>query len=297
MAYLQILLNSITSGLLLALAAYAFTLVFRITRAFHLAQAGLYVGGVYAYLYLFQKFAPTGILSHFAVLILAIGVCFILAWLIEKTIYLPIYNRRGNETLTLIGSLGANAIMINLIAIFFGNEVKTAPEFFKIWSLEPLPGLMVTNLQLIQTAIAVIIFAALHWLLNKSTRLLTFKAVADNSDLAEVSGIRVRQIRMRAMVGGSLLVMIAGILQLYDIGIGPYSGVDLTLSAAVIAILTGSIGVWETVIVAIVLALLQNLIEWFLSAQWREGLTFFFLLIVMLWRTEGVLTYQLRKDA
>ncbi len=279
----------------MALSAYGFSLIFRITHAFHLAQAGVYACGVYAYIFALEKFG-TSPFGHIISLIFSAGIACSLGWLIEKAVYLPIHAKRGNEALTLVGSLGANAILINLIAIFFGNEVKIVPGTWKIEPLELLPGLIVTNLQIIQFAVAALVLAGFHWMLNRSTLLLNFKAVADNYDLAEVSGINVRRIRTWTVVGGSLLVFVAGVLRAHDIGVEPYSGLDVTLSAAVVAVLTGSIGVRETVLVALVLTLLQNLTEWFLSAQWREGLTFLFLLLVMLWRTEGVLSYQLRKD-
>ena len=48
---LQIFLFSLSSGALFALAAYGFSLSFRITKAFHLAQADLYVCGLTAYMY------------------------------------------------------------------------------------------------------------------------------------------------------------------------------------------------------------------------------------------------------
>lgn len=297
MAYIQIILNSLASGALLALAAYGFSLIFRITKAFHLAQASVYICGVYAYMYGLSLLPHASFIGPILAFPFAAGLTLLLAWLIEKGIYLPLHARRGNEALTLVGALGVNAVLINLIALLFGNEVKILPPPWKVVPLEPLPDLILTNLQFVHILVALGIFSLLYRLLHHSTLLLTIKAVADDSDLAEVSGVNVSRIRYRAMAGGSLLVLIAGVLRSYDIGIEPYSGMSITLSAAVVAVLTGSIGVWPTVIVAVALSLLQNLTEWFLSAQWREGLTFLCLLLVMLWRTEGVLSYQLRKDA
>lgn len=296
MVYFQILFNSLVTGCVLALAAYGFSLVFKITRAFHLAQAGIYVCGVYAYVLSISKLNGMIGLGEIGAFVFAVITAFIVAWLIEKFIYLPIHSQNGNDVLSLVGSLGANTVLINLVAMSFGNEVKTIDSTWKIKTFEPLQGWIITNLQLIQLIVALLIFAVLFWLLNRSTQLLTFKAVADNSDLAEVSGLNVKRIRLGAVFVGTFLTVVAGILRTYDVGIEPYSGIDITLSAAVVAILTGRIGVWQTVGVAIILTLLQNLTEWFLSAQWREGLTFLILLLVMLWRTEGVLSYQLRKD-
>jgi branched-chain amino acid transport system permease protein len=296
MAYIQIIFNSLAAACLLALAAYGFTLIFRITRAFHLAQAGVYASGAYAYVLGIENFGCS-LGSTFLAVLLAMIVTSGLSWLIEKNIYLPIYTQRGNEALTLIGSLGANVVLINLIAIYFGSEVKVVPECWKTKPLEPISGLIITNLQIVQISVSCLVLLILYWILNRSTQLLAFKAVSDNYDLAEVSGLNVKKIRTSAMIGGSLLVLIAGILRTHDIGVEPYSGVEFTLSAAVIAVLTGSIGVLETLLIAIALTLLQNLTEWFLSAQWREGLTFLCLLFVLLWRTEGILSHQIRKDA
>jgi len=47
---------------------------------------------------------------------------------------------------------------------------------------------------------------------------------------------------------------------------------------------------------AIALTLLQNSVEWFLDAQWKDAITFLILLLVILFRTEGIISYNLRKD-
>ena len=295
MVYLQIIINSVVVGILLALSAYGFSLVFRITRAFHLAQAGIHVCGVYAYIYALE-YLGNSLGGFIGSLSFSIFLVCLLGWLIEKAVYLPIHIKRGNEALTLVGSIGVNAILINFLALLFGNEVKVVPGTWKIVSFEVVPGIIITNLQIIQFSVAAVIIIGLYLMLSRSTQLINFKAVADSYDLAEVSGLNVQKIRTWAMISGSLLVLVASILLTHDIGVEPYSGMGITLSAAVVAILTGNIGVREIFLVAVALTLLQNLIEWYLSAQWREGLTFFFLLVVMLWRTEGVLSYQLRKD-
>ncbi len=51
-----------------------------------------------------------------------------------------------------------------------------------------------------------------------------------------------------------------------------------------------------TILADLLLAILQNYIEYFLSAQWKEPVTFAILILVLLWRTEGILQFNNRSD-
>ena len=81
-----------------------------------------------------------------------------------------------------------------------------------------------------------------------------------------------------------------------EVGINPQAGMNITLTASVVAILVSRLNVLLIVAFAIALTLLQNSVEWFLDAQWKDAITFLILLLVILFRTEGIISYNLRKD-
>jgi branched-chain amino acid transport system permease protein len=114
--------------------------------------------------------------------------------------------------------------------------------------------------------------------------------------VASVLGVNTKRIRLIAMIIGGLFVAIASILKLYDTGMDPYSGLTITLSASVAVIVGGSNSLKGTIIASLLIASLQTITEWFLSSQWKEGMTFLLLILVILWRTEGIVSFKMRVE-
>lgn len=285
----QILLNSLIAGLVLSLVAIGFAYIFSITKVFHLAHAAVYVVGAYAYWW------AGSILGHWALGVLAAFVTITtLVIVLEKAVYLPLVRHRTDQSITLIASMGSYVVLINLVAMLFGNENKV-PANVAFGSFD-LCGLIVTKAQFIQLGVSAVALLLLYGWLRISRSGLQLKAVADSAVLSQVLGIDTIRMRLVVFVGGSLLVAVAGILRTIEVGIDPQAGMGITLTAIVVAIMVGRMHLGYLVLFAIGMTLLQNTIEWVANAQCRDGLTFFLLLLVVLFRTEGVLSYQLRKD-
>ena len=98
------------------------------------------------------------------------------------------------------------------------------------------------------------------------------------------------------MVIGSLLAVVAAVLYFYDGGLSPQSGMQITLTAVVAVIIGGTDSFKGTIAASLLIALLQTGTEWYLSSQWKEGVTFLLLIAVLLWRTEGILSFKLRVE-
>jgi branched-chain amino acid transport system permease protein len=125
---------------------------------------------------------------------------------------------------------------------------------------------------------------------------LALQSVSDDETISKVFGINTEKERAKVFIAGSMLGCIAAILKTMEVGIDPQAGMSITLTAAVVAILVSRLNVIMIIAFAIALTLLQNSVEWFLDAQWKDGITFLILLLVILFKTEGIISYNLRKD-
>jgi len=192
-----------------------------------------------------------------------------------------------------VSSIGVYLFLTNLIALSFGNETKFIDS--QIGSNSYILGVTIIPIQLVQlvTTISliggVVIFSQTKWFLK-------VKATASNETVASVLGVNTKVTRLWMIVIGSALAGITGILQLYDTGIDPLEGMSLTLSAAVAVIIGGQGAIKGTIFAALIIALLQTTTEWFISAQWKEGLTFLLLIVIILWRTEGIVSFKMRVE-
>ena len=285
---IQIILNSIFSGLLLSLVAIGFTYIFRVTRVFHLAHGGIYVAGGFIFWWMLKTS------NWLASIFFAIAFVAILIWLIEKTIYLPLSKKQSDQSVSLIASIGLNVIIINIFALQFGNENKTIPDF--ISGSFQFSNIIITKVQMIQTIVGIVTTVTFLVYMKLSKSNLVLQSVSDNETISKVFGINTEKERTKVFIAGSMLACIAAILKTMEVGIDPQAGMSITLTASVVAILVSRLSVLLIITFAIALTLLQNSVEWFLDAQWKDGITFLILLLVILFRTEGIISYNLRKD-
>lgn len=286
---LQIVTNSISSGLILSLVAIGFTYIFKVTKVFHLAHAGIYTVSGYTFFWLFENTQ-----NHFIAVSFSFLITSLLAYTIEKLVYLPINNSKCNQSISLVSSTGVYMVLINIIALFFGNENKISDN--RILGSIKFKNIIITNIELIQivfSLIALLLFF-LYIIFSKSN--LTLQSITDNEIISKVYGINTKKERVKIIIAGSVLACIAGILKTIDTGIEPQAGMGITLTASVVAILVSRLSISLIVLFSIALAILQNIIEVILNAQWRDGITFLILLLVILYKTDGIISYNLRKD-
>ncbi|MCI0668057.1 MAG: hypothetical protein L0Y43_08390 [Methylococcaceae bacterium] len=97
----QLIFNSIVSGLLLALVSLGFGLIFSTTKVFHLAHGAIYVCGAYCYFWL----AGTGLPLWLSAIITAVFTA-ALAALCEWLVYRPLDDKKSGQAITLISSMG-----------------------------------------------------------------------------------------------------------------------------------------------------------------------------------------------
>ena len=285
---IQIVINAVINGLLLTLVALGFHVIFSATKIFHIAHGGVYVASVYFFLWAIPF---TGVIAG---IFLSLIFAFLLGLFIEWSVYKPLMKKSNNQNIALISSLGVYIILINIIALLFGNETKILTN--SISESIFIGEYVITKPQIIQAIISIPLIILFVVFMNVTGLGLKIRAVADNPMLARVVGIQIQTVRYIVFGIGSLMAVSAALLKAYDTGIDPYSGMAITLSAAVVVIIGGTSSLYGTIIASIILAVLQNFTEYFLSAQWKDTVTFAILIIVLLWRTEGILQFNIRTD-
>jgi branched-chain amino acid transport system permease protein len=289
----QLIFNSIVSGLLLALVAVGFNLIFNTTKVFHLAHGAVYVCGPYALVRFLNLSGNTTDTSWIVSVILSLMLVLVLAVLIEVLVYRPLSKRNASQTISLISSMGVYLLLVNLIALLFGNETKFLDT--DLGKSIDLANIIIVPMQVVQLVTSLIILTLLIFF-SRTTWFLRVKAMMSHEIVASVVGVNTKAIRLVALSLGSIMAAVAAILRLYDTGIDPQAGMAITLSAAVAVIIGGGGSLMGTIIASLLIAFLQTATEWYLSAQWKEGVTFLLLIIVILWRTEGIVSFKMRVE-
>jgi len=291
----QILVNSILSAFLLSLVAVGFNLIFNATKVFHLAHGAMYVSAVYSLYALnnyFQQYLPYAI-SIIVSIFLSLLLISILIVATEFLVYRPLYKKNVNPAISLISSLGVYLLIVNLIIFIFGNESVSLHSNIKIVISNDYFKL--TDIELMHLVLSVALLCIVVYL-TKSKFYTQIRAVTDSYPVAEKFGINVQRTRLVALVAGTVLVGVAGIMKGYEIAMEPNVGLTIVLTASVAVIVGGVNSLKGTIIACFIIALIDNYSVKFLSAQWKEMLTYTLLIAVLVFYQQGLISVKQRIE-
>jgi len=288
---LQVLWEGLVSGILYALIALGFVLIFRSSRIFNFAQ-GVMV--VFAALTLVGLHAM-GVPAWLCVL-LTPAVMFGLAVTIERVVLRPLVGQP--DIILFMATIGITLFLIGLGEIIFGGENKVMiTEELGIPTdsvvLEPWGGLLILEQKDITAVIvAALLVVALLAFLNKTRMGRAIRALGDDHQAALSVGISLQQIWV-------LVWFIAGIIALVTgIAWGARAGVSFALEViAYKALPVLMLGGLESITGAIVGGLMIGMLEKLFEIYWGQPLlggntetwfAFVLALIVLLFRPQGL---------
>ena len=121
------------------------------------------------------------------------------------------------------------------------------------------------------------------------------RAVANDPELASVSGIDSGKVILLTFALGSALAGVAGILVAFDVDMIPTMGMN-ALMMGVVAVIIGGVGSIPGIALgSLLLGMAQHLGVWFISSQWQDAIAFAILLIFLLFRPQGFLGKKIKK--
>lgn len=288
--FLQLLSNGLIQGMMAACLAVGFAIVYRSFRIFHIAMGAQFVFSCYAF-YLCSSVLK---LSLFLAVPSALILSVLFACLLEVAVYRPFYKKRCTAGVVMIASLGIMIVVENLIALFFGNEVKTISNTLEpsvVWG-----GLRFTRIQLFQFFIGLALFVGMGLLVKKSRYCKAIWAMGDQPELIPVLGLPLFKIRLLIMSLGGVMTAVPALLISYDIGMDPHVGMHYLLLASVAVFFGGVDRYWAWGVGAVILCLLQSLAVWQFSARWIDLVTFGVLICVLLFRPQGLFGSRKRLE-
>ncbi len=282
MLWLNLLLNGIVWGCALGMVAVSFSLIFATTRFFHVAHAAVYgLGG-----YITWSALKHG-LPEWAALVVGVAVCAAVGAAIQKLLYERLDRSGATHLVILIASLGLSAVMQNGVAAIYTSNIL---QFGLPWGnrTTTIGGALLTNTQLLTVVFGLASYAGAMWFAHRTVLGKRMRAVASNPFLAEITRLQPRQVHVAVMAIGSAMVCIPGVLVPLDLGLQPFGGVPILLTAT-IAVIAGGVGsITGAFLLAVVIAVLQNLSLLIMPGEWSIGITFGIFVIFMLFRPRGL---------
>jgi len=281
--FLQLLANGIIMGSIYALVALGFALVYNTTRIFHIAYAVLYMFAPYMILTFYKNLGFPFYISFPIAILLTI----LLSVLMEITIYRPLSKKKSSSSVILISSLGIMIVVINIIAMFYGNETKILnPNISKSVSIG---NIIITYSQLYQLGLSLLVMFIFMAFLKFSKFGIKTRAMRDDDVLCTVFGMDIYKMRLVLFTLSGFFAALGGGLVAYDVGMDPYVGMPMLLNA-VVALIIGGMGRFEAPILGgFIIGILQAAAVWAFSSRWQDAVTFTLLILFLLFRPQGLM--------
>ena len=284
MLALQLLVTGLVTGCALGVVSISFSLVYATTKIFHVAHAGIYTLGGYLAWSLVVHDVPLLI-----ALLIAMAACTALGALIQNQLYARLERRRATHLVVLIASLGALAVMQNIIAAVYTPNILQFPI---AWSsrMVAFGPVRLNYTQMLTIVISLAAYAGTMLFAHRTILGKRIRAVASNPMLADITRLQPQTVYVYVIAIASALVCLPGVLVPLDLGLQPYNGVTPLLTAT-IAMIAGGVGsITGAFVLSIGIAVVQNLSLLVMPGEWSIGVTFFIFVIFMLFRPTGLFT-------
>ncbi len=279
----QLLANVVVTASLALLIAVSFSAVYWVARFFHLALAGIIVTGAYCG---YAMVGPTGSSSILVVVGAALGGT-LLGVALEFLVHRPLRLRGASGSDFLVASLGAYVVIVNGIGLLWGEQVRVlVPAHLP--TVISISGTRITVFQAIEVVTAIALAVSVSIVLRATMAGKVFRAVASDSELANVVGAGQAYVQLAAVLFSSLVAALVGLLVAADVDLRPGLGFPLLLLGVTAALLGRSGSVASLVVGAAVVSLGQNLGAWFFGMQWRESVTLLVLLATLYLRRKAI---------
>jgi branched-chain amino acid transport system permease protein len=266
----RVLISGTVLGSIYALGAIGITLIFGILRFAHFAHGDMMTMGAFIAFVLASLCTAMGFVAPipmgFVVLPVAMVITAVIALGLDKGFYAPL-RRRGVPSVTLlIASIGVTLMLQGLIRLlfgsgtrsFYGTETKT---IFRI-DMSALGGsrpLTITEPQVLMIVVTAVLMIALHFFLTRSRLGKAMRAMADNADLAQVSGINTALVvRVTWLVAGAL-ACVAGTMLALDVALMPDLAFNIVLPIFAAAIVGGLGHVYGAIVGGFLIAFAETL--------------------------------------
>jgi len=280
----QVTVNGLVSGSYFALGAVGLTLVYGILKLVNFAHGDFLTFGAYmAFVANVWLGLPLVAAALFAIaLTAALGVAF------ELGMWRPLRARGAGLLQLLLIAIGFAFILRNGIQLFAGTQPRSLEV--DVTDSVTFLGLRLGETELLSILVGFPVLVLVGLMLRLTNLGRQMRALSDNFDLAEVTGIDTGRVVTATWVLAGGLAGLAGFLYTAALGtMTPNLGFALLLSLFAATILGGIGNAYGALAGGLVLGLAQEWSTLLVDARWKLAVGFVILIAVLIVRPQGIL--------
>ncbi len=295
----ELFVYGIVLGSIIALGAIGLTLIYGIINFANFAHGDYMALGAYVAFFSVGTLLPAFGLVDTPIGQLSFGWAMLLSFIpsmlivgiasigIDRLVFKPLRDRRAQPVIIAIASLGIAFIVRSVIYLAWGPDIIAYSRGIRQVIRLPL-NIRVRSDQIVILLLTWTLVVLLYLFLQKTKVGKALRAMADNRDLARISGIATdRMVQLTWLIGGGLAAA-AGIMLGIDSQLQPEMGWAFLLPLFA-AVILGSIGnIYGALVGGLVIGVAQQMSTAWLSPGYKPAIAFVILIIILLIRPQGI---------
>lgn len=283
MLILQLVVNGILLGGVLALSALGFNIIFGVMRVINLAHGDFIVLSA---MFCAVLFVQAHINPLFLLPVTAVG-GFVAGGIVHRFLLRRLPGEIASaEASSLTLTFGLSFFLAGGGLAVFGGNYRSVP--FLTGALQ-VGGLSIPQARLLAFVTALILAALLGLFLRYTAIGRAIRATSQNLEGALACGIDTDNVRTISFALGTSVAAIAGTLMSFIYNLNPQQGVLFTISAFAVVVVGGLGSYTGAILGALVLGLAQSFTSYFLGATLSEAAPYVLFILVSLLLPSGLL--------
>jgi branched-chain amino acid transport system permease protein len=295
---LQQIVNGLVVGSVYALVALGYTMVYGILQLINFAHGEIVMIGALVALVVANALLAAGVppvLALLLAILAAMIVCAIVGVTVERIAYRPL--RTAPRLAPLITAIGVSIFLQQIAILVFGRNYFTFPEIISKTPIQ-IGAVTVTLNEIVILITSVVLMGGLLWLVNKTKVGTAMRATAEDQKVAGLMGIDINKIIAFTFAIGSGLGAVAGVMVASNYGQAHYfMGFMLGLKAFTAAVMGGIGNLWGAMVGGLILGLVENVGLIFVRGDYKDIFAFVVLVLVLIFRPQGLIGEKVAERA
>jgi branched-chain amino acid transport system permease protein len=289
---LNLVVSGLRFGLIVGVCSVGLSLVYGTTGLVNFAHGELVtLGALLAWYFNANTGGPQLTLVLAAVIAVVLSGAF--GGALDLGLWRPLARRRTNAMSRMLVSIGLALFLRYFYQVIYGGAPRTYRQYAAQGPFEvgPISQPMRNYIVMVVCLVALVLVA---FCLERTRLGTAVRAVADERDLAEASGIDVRRVITVVWIGCGALTGLGGILLALSEGVQWNMGFRLLLTMFAAVVLGGLGSAYGAMVGGIVVGVASEVSTYWLNPDFKFAVGLFILIIVLLVRPQGILGQRSR---
>jgi branched-chain amino acid transport system permease protein len=305
--FINVGLIGLTNGTIYGLVALGYTLIYGILQLINFAHGDVFaLSGLVAWSVIVNVLGldkDTSVAAVVGGMLLTLVVIMVMFSIVNAGIEFVAYRRlrRAPRLAALITAVGMSFIIQNVSLAFYGVNFHSVPSFIPRTEAIGIGDVTYSWNKLSALLITIPVLILLTWFVRSTRQGKAMRAVSQDTEASAMMGINVNRTISVAFALAGALAGAAGIVYLLQFNMRYDTGFELGLIAFTAAVLGGIGNLAGAVLGALVIGFIQAFNEgltWFTpGSDWTRTIVFGILILILVFRPEGILGEQTPEGA